>query len=162
MIVLNIKLKHGKHIFCYRATIINIRIVQNSTVILTNSPLSFQNSRVFETGTSGFHRMTLTVMKTFFHKLQLRIINYRSCRHFENHKFREGLFSKSCNTNIKSSIYKFSGFTNVCKQASDQYALSKEIMKRTRLRNKSLKKEVSKIKKSIQNNENTASHFLEM
>ena len=117
-------------------------------LILTNNPLSFQNSCVFETGISGFHRVTVTVMKTFFHKLQLRIINYRSCKHFENHKFREGLLSKSCNTNIKSSIYKFSGLIDVCKQASDQYALSKEIMTRTRLRNKSLKNEVNKIKKA--------------
>ena len=37
-------------------------------LILTNKPKCFQNSFLVETGLSDFHRMTVTVMKTFFKK----------------------------------------------------------------------------------------------
>ena len=53
-------------------------------LILTNRPCSFQNSCVFETGLSDFHRMTVTVMKMHFQKLQPRVINYRDYKHFQN------------------------------------------------------------------------------
>ena len=33
-------------------------------LILTNNPRSFQNTYMFKTGLSDFHRMTVTVMKT--------------------------------------------------------------------------------------------------
>ena len=46
-------------------------------LILTNSPLSFQSSGVIETGLSDFHKMTVTVMKTTFQKLDPKIIHYR-------------------------------------------------------------------------------------
>ena len=45
-------------------------------LLLTNQPRSFQNSRVFETGVSYFYKMTATVMKASFEKLQPRIVNY--------------------------------------------------------------------------------------
>ena len=35
-------------------------------LILTNRPLSFQNTNVMETGLSDFHKLTLTVMKSTF------------------------------------------------------------------------------------------------
>ena len=38
--------------------------------ILTNSPYSFQNSRVVETGTSDIHKIIVLVMKTTFQKLK--------------------------------------------------------------------------------------------
>ena len=37
-------------------------------LILTNSPRSFQNSSVFETGLSDFHKLTITVLKQYFPK----------------------------------------------------------------------------------------------
>ena len=39
-------------------------------LILTNHPLSFQNSCVLETGLSDFHKMTVTIMKASFQRLQ--------------------------------------------------------------------------------------------
>ena len=47
-------------------------------LILTNVPRSFQTTCVIETGLSGFHLMTLTVMRKSFKKLKPRVINYRS------------------------------------------------------------------------------------
>ena len=41
-------------------------------LILTNKPLSFQNSCVVETGLSDFHRMILKVTKMTFQKLKPR------------------------------------------------------------------------------------------
>ena len=38
--------------------------------ILTNSPYSFQNSRVVETGTSDIHKIIVLVMKTTFQKMK--------------------------------------------------------------------------------------------
>ena len=47
-------------------------------LILTNCPGSFQNSCVIETGLSDFHKMIVTVMKTFYQKIASRVvINYR-------------------------------------------------------------------------------------
>ena len=44
-------------------------------LILTDSPESFQDSCVVETGISDFHKMVVTVMKTSFRKSQPRIIH---------------------------------------------------------------------------------------
>ena len=44
-------------------------------LIFTNKPRSFQHSCVIETGLSDFHKMTITVMKATFEKLQPRVVN---------------------------------------------------------------------------------------
>ena len=46
-------------------------------LMLTNKPRNFKHSCVIETGLSDFHRMTVTVLKATFEKLQLRVVNYR-------------------------------------------------------------------------------------
>ena len=63
-------------------------------LILTNKPLSFQNSYVAETGLSDFHRMILTVTKMTFQKLKARVINFRDYKHFNNERFRDDLCLK--------------------------------------------------------------------
>ena len=44
---------------------------------LINRPCTFQNSCVFETGLTDFHRTAITIMKMHFQKLQPIVINYR-------------------------------------------------------------------------------------
>ena len=64
---------------------------ENSTcidLILTNHPLSFQNSCVFETNLSDFHKITVTILKASFQRLQPRVINYRNYRRFQNDVFK--------------------------------------------------------------------------
>ena len=39
---------------------------------------------VIKTGLSDFHKMIVTVTKKFFEKLQLRVVNYRDYKYFEN------------------------------------------------------------------------------
>ena len=51
-------------------------------LILTNSPYSFQNSCVIETGLSYFHKMIVSVMKTTFQKLKPRNVQYRTILNF--------------------------------------------------------------------------------
>ena len=46
-------------------------------LIPTNSLRSFQNSSVFETGFSDFHKLTITVLKQYFPNLKPKLVNYR-------------------------------------------------------------------------------------
>ena len=43
-------------------------------LILINSPRSFQDSCVFETGLSDFHKLTTTVLKQYFPKPKPKIV----------------------------------------------------------------------------------------
>ena len=129
---------------------------------------------------SDFHKMTVTVMKTFFEKLQPREVNYRDYKYFENNRFRTDLLSQSGKANIEEKENGINSLLNACKRTLDidaprkqkyaranhmsfmNNALSKEIMTRTRLRNKFLKErsEENKQKYSTQqNNAITVSHF---
>ena len=96
-------------------------------------------------------------MKVSFQRLQPRIINYRDYRRFQNDVFREELLSELLNVSIGENEEGFSNFLDICKKNVNYHApckqkyargnhlpfmnktLSKEIMKRTRLRNKFLK-----------------------
>ena len=57
-------------------------------LMLTNKPRSFKHSCLIETGLSDFHRMTVTVMKGTFEKLQPRELNRRDYKYFENCRLR--------------------------------------------------------------------------
>ena len=126
-------------------------------LILTNVPRSFQSTCVIETGLSDFHLMTLTVMKKSFKKFQPRIINYRSYKHFSNDTFRKDLIDKLSNEEL---VINDDGLKRFCELSINilnkhaprkkKYArgnqmpfftkqLSKEIMTRSRFRNKYLR-----------------------
>ena len=126
-------------------------------LLLTIFAKYFQNSLVIETGLSDFHKMVVTVMKTNFRKLEPKIINYRNYRYFSNDRFREKVTSELSKVVLENSDKGFNKFLVACKEALNMYAplkkkyirgnnspfmnriLSKEIMKRSRLRNKLLK-----------------------
>ena len=110
-------------------------------------------------------------MKATFEKLQPRVVNYRDYKYFENCRFRADLLSELSKANIEENEERLSEFLNTCKRILDRYAprkkyaigndmpfmnraLSKEIMRRTRLRNNFLKdrSEESKRKYSKQRN----------
>ena len=119
-------------------------------------PRSFETTCVIETGLSSFHLITLTVMRSF-KKLKPRVINRRSYKHFPNEVFRESLLGKLSQQTFIKNDYGFEKFCNITLKALDKYAprkakhargnqmpfmtkdLSKNIMKRSRLRNKYLK-----------------------
>ena len=56
-----------------------------------------------ERGLSDLHEMTVTVMKTYFEKLQPRVVNYRDYKYLENDRFRTDLLSEFGNANIETT-----------------------------------------------------------
>ena len=126
-------------------------------LILTNKPLSFQNSCVAETGLPDFHRMIVTVTKMTFQKLKPRVISYRDYKHFNNETYRNELLSEISNSCLNFDDSGFNDFFDICRSILDQQAsrkqkyargnhmpfmnktISKEIMQRNQLRNKFLK-----------------------
>ena len=126
-------------------------------LLLKNFLKYFQNSSVIETGLFDFNKMVVTVMKTNFRKLEPKIINYRNYRYFSNDRFREKVTSELSKVVLENSGKGFNKFLVVRKEALNMYALlekkyirgnnspfmnralSKEIMKKSRLRNKFLK-----------------------
>ena len=101
--------------------------------------------------------MTLAVMKKSFQKDKPIIVKFRDCRYFQNNVFREDLLSELLNFNIEPNEESFTGFFEACEKHLNHHApckqkyvrrnhlpfmnisLSKEVMERTRLRNKFLK-----------------------
>ena len=66
-------------------------------LILIDQPIGFQHSKVFETGLSNFHLLTVTEFKMIFQKLQLKIIYYRDYKNFDNEKFRSDIWKMNLN-----------------------------------------------------------------
>ena len=60
-------------------------------LMLTNSYRSFQNSCAIETGLSDFHKMIVTILKTYFQKKEPKIIQYRDYKNFSEEEYREFL-----------------------------------------------------------------------
>ena len=126
-------------------------------LILSNTPRSFQNTCVIETGLSDFHLMTLTVMKKRFRKFHPRLINYRSHKDLLNEAFRECLLEKLSKEVFVNNDEELPRFGDINLQVVNQHApqkikyvrgnqmpfmtkqLSKEIMKRSRLCNNFLR-----------------------
>ena len=124
-------------------------------LLLTNRPRSFCNSDTLETGFSDFHKLTLTVLKTYFKKQTPKMMNYRNYKNFSNELFRADLIKELYNNSIPEDD--LIGFLDACKKSLDYYAppkksyirenqalfmateLDKEIMARSRLRNKFLR-----------------------
>ena len=94
-------------------------------LILTNHPKCFQNSGVYETGTSDFHKLTFTVLKTYFQKAKPRIIKCRDYKHFDNNEFRDELIKKLSSNNMQSDD--LARFTNISKMILEKKAPLKEV-----------------------------------
>ena len=123
--------------------------------ILTNSPRSFQNSSVFETGLSDFHKLTITVLKQYFPKLKPKVVNYRDYRNFRNNEFIAELDNVMLKHDLGNMEYQH--FLNIFTEILNKHApmkqkylranqerfmtkdLHKASMKRSRLRNKFLR-----------------------
>ena len=124
-------------------------------VILTNKQRCFQNSQIIETGLSDHHKMTVTVLKTFFQKQAPITIKYRDYKSFDKPTFQTELNDKlngfdknDINYNIFESI--FTKLLNKHAPIKEKYVrannapfmtktLTKAIMNRSRLKNKFIK-----------------------
>ena len=74
---------------CYK----NANNPSSIDVILTNRKRSFYDSITIETGLSDHHKMTLTVLKSYFKKKDPIIVNYRSYKTFNENLFRSELIN---------------------------------------------------------------------
>ena len=79
--------------------------------MLTNYKHNFQNTLVVTTGISGFHKMTVTVLKTEFVKSDPIQINYRDYKNYNPVNFNEDLWNR-LNSDISFSK-DYSKFQNV-------------------------------------------------
>ena len=60
-------------------------------LILTNKNRSFTSTKVIETGLSDHHKMTVTVLKSYFKKSKPETISYRSYKNVNVKEFRKDL-----------------------------------------------------------------------
>ena len=138
-------------------------------LILTNRPRSFQDSTAVETGLSDFHKMCVTVMKMHHCKQRRSVITYRMFKNFSNIEFMKNLEENLTKIehfdNIPSNLFKEETVNIILEKhahTKKKYVrpneapfitktLSKEIMKRSRLKNKFLNTKVILIEKYITN-----------
>ena len=109
-----------------------------------------------ETGLSDFHKMTLTVMKVFYKKQKPNIVTYRNYKHFSNEAFMFDVKNSIIQMTSERNNLEFDRFKTALDKAIQRHApikkryvranqapfinkkINKEIMKRSRLRNKFL------------------------
>ena len=145
-------------------------------LILTNSPRSFQDNSVFETGLSDFHKLTTTVLKQYFPKPKPKIVNYRDYRNFRNDEFRAELDNEILKHDINNIEYQH--FLNIFIEILNKHAhmkikylranqekfmtkgLHKAIMKRSRLRNKFLRDRTDRSRKEYKKQRNFCVNLL--
>ena len=71
-------------------------------LFLTNKPLSFQKTRVTETGISDYHKLISTFLKTRYTRLKLKIIYYRNYKNFNEEIFLKDLDLE--NSNLQQTL----------------------------------------------------------
>ena len=141
---------------CYK----NVNNPSCIDLILTNRPKSFQTTTAIETGLSDFHKMTITIMKTFFKKKKPKIIQYRGYKKFSNTVFRTELMELLYTHDVNNIHY--NDFDNLVMGLINAYAPIKYIYIRANeapFMNKEFKKAImvrSKLK-NIYNGEKSES-----
>ena len=125
-------------------------------LIITNRPKSFQNSVTVETRLSDFHKMTLTVMKVFYKNQKPNNVTYRNYKHFSNEAFILDVKNSIIQMTSENNDLEFDRLKIAFDEAIQRHApikkryvranqapfinkkINKEIIKRSRLRNKLL------------------------
>ena len=141
-------------------------------LFLTNTIRSFQETQVFETGLSDFHKLVVTVLKSTFPKSPPKIITYRSYKNFSNDLFRDDLNSLLSKENMTRDFTSLASFTKIFIDTLNKHApikkkyiranhanfvtkaLRKAIMLRSRLRNIFLKEKSLESKKAYNKQRN--------
>ena len=73
-----------------------------------------------------FNKMTDTVMKRFFEKIQPKVVNYRNHKYFEKDRLRIDLLSELGQINIEENKNGLSNFLDACKRILDICASRKQ------------------------------------
>ena len=140
-------------------------------LMLTNKPRFFKNSNLLETGQSDFDKMTLTVMRAYFVKQTSKVVYYRDYKKFSNDLFRNDILQAQALTDTKENVQtNIVNIFNEHAQLKKRYdranqapfmnkKLSKEIMTRSRLKNKFLKTKVDANRKAYDKQRNSCVSF---
>jgi len=120
-------------------------------VILTNRANNFCDSTTVETGLSDYHKLTLTVLKTYFKKKAPIKIMYRSYKNYDEANFKSDLAKKL--NDLKKDSINYDNFLSTFLNVLNDHApikykmirgnncpfmtkiLSKSFMERSRLKN---------------------------
>lgn len=89
--------------FCESYNLINL-IKQPTSPKNPEKPISL--SKEYETGLSGFHRVTFSVIKTHFRKLPLRIIGYSDFSNYQKANFIKSLNEGLLEEEYMESLFK--------------------------------------------------------
>ena len=132
---------------CYK----NFENPTSIDLILTNRPTYFQHTCVLDTNISDFHLLTVTEFKMNFQKMKPKIVTYRDYKKFDNDCFRYDISKfNDCQTDLNKFLTNVYNTFERHAPIKKRYVrannapfmnkeLHKEIMKRSRLRNKFLK-----------------------
>ena len=102
----------------------NLENPKTTDLILTNRPRSFCNSDTLETELSDFHKLTVTVLKTFFKKQSPKLISQLNFKIFSNDSFRTDLINEISSNDILEGD--LTGFLDACKKSLDYQAPRKK------------------------------------
>ena len=89
-------------------------------LILTNRKKSFQSAHTIETGLSDWHKMAVTVMKTYFKKQSPKVIYYRNYKNFSNDSYTEDLLNELMKGDIE--ISRLDTFMNTALNVLEKHA----------------------------------------
>ena len=73
--------------------------------MLTNRKNCFENSKAIGTGLSDFRKMTITVIKKYYEKLEPVTVNYRDYKQFDGDQFRADLKNKLTSESLSLEIF---------------------------------------------------------
>ena len=91
---------------------------------LKNCSRSFQNTGVFETVLSDFHKHTFTVLKQYYLKQKPKVVFYRKYKNFRNDLFRSELENELSNYDTNNIEYDI--FLRTFLKILDKYAPMKK------------------------------------
>ena len=145
-------------------------------ITLTNGTRSFKNSGTIETGLSDFHKLVMTSFRSIYERLRPTKIQYRSYKKFNEADFlkdiTDALFDKCLK--IRDSEVAYDSFKDTFISITNKHAplktkmirgnqapfktkeLSKQIMIRSRLRNKFNKHKTREHRKTMHASETNA------
>ena len=131
-------------------------------MFLTNRQQGFQQTHTFEKGISDFHKMVVTIMKTHYKKQKAKTIQYKNYKHFHEQSFNFDLNNESMKIDIINAELK--EFNEIFLKVFEKHAprkqkyirvnnsnfitkaFRKEIIHRSRLRNKFLRERTNESK----------------
>ena len=88
-------------------------------LMLTNSVRNFQNSYSLETSLSDFHKMTVTILKSYLEKIQPKNASYRDFGKFSNIDFRTKVLQDFSILHLPNDFPYLDLYLNICIRVLD-------------------------------------------